>query len=320
MTVGTYTWMSAPDISSDVAFRKWAQGIHDGLIAAGLVATTDTGQVTISTMTVPTTANTAAGYRVYKFNDAAQSTCPIFIKIEFGRANSTANAAPAFWLTVGQGTDGAGTITGTLLARTQNYSSTTQGTSTEYASYASGDGTCFAVGMWASYTVTHSFFFAIDRSRDASGNATADAVLIVFGCYSNQSVSVIGNGGTPGSVKSVTGALLPVLLPNSVNGVAASVSSTLSKDGVTAPVFPIACCAPGVAPWVSNLLVAVHPGDAGATSVITAATVNGATRIYRAWPTLNTASGTVGIAPAAPASAGALSNPSRCWPAILWAV
>ena len=42
--------------------------------------------------------------------------------------------------------------------------------------------------------------------------------------------------------------------------------------------------APGVTPWVSNVVVCVSPGDAGATSVIQAATINGATRTYRAFP------------------------------------
>lgn len=309
--MSTFSWMSAPDISSDAAFRKWAQGVHDALVGCGWVQTADTGQVTISTMTAPSTANAAAGYEIFRMNDALQATCPVFVKLEYGRVSAT-NNTPTQWVTVGQGSNGSGTITGQLLARTQVASTTTAyGSATEYPSYGSCDGAGICLALWSGYTNPGTFFLAIERSRDASGNATGDAVLIALGGQSASLVRVIGNGGVPGASKCADSAFFSAALPATINGANASPASTLSKDGVVAPVFPIACAAPGVTPWVSNVLVAVHPGDAGTTSVIQAATINGEVRTYRAWTVFNTNGGLVIAGQKA-------SNPALCWPAIIW--
>lgn len=307
MTVSTYSWMSARSSADAATFRKFAVGIHAAFLAAGWVQTSDTGQGDVTTMTVPT-ANTAAGYEVWRLNDALQSTAPVFVKIEYGRATNV----PIVWITVGQSTDGAGTIGNVLFARTQaGAPGSNSNNATEYPSYASGDGSSIAVVMWAgswsTASSTSDFFFVVERSRDSSGNATGDGFLIVIGKVGANAV-VIGNGGSSGSMMT-SSPYLNAAMPQSINAVATSTGSTLSKDGVTAPVLPVPCMAPGVAPWVSNLLVAVHPGDAGSTSVIQAATINGATRTYRAW----TAFSSAGVIPCG-------TSTSVIVPAIGWAV
>ena len=312
MAVTTYSFMSAPDVSSDVAFRKWVQGIHDSFIAAGWVQAADTGQLVISTAVVPSTVSTAAGKLIYRLNDAAQATAPIFVMVEPGKGGSATTAA--VWLTVGQSTNGAGVMGNILLAR--GVSSSSSGATAEFPSYASGDGSSLCLAMWSGTPSACTFQIIVERSRDSAGAPTTDGFLIVFGCQSSQSVSVIGNGGVPGSVKSVTSPFLPVMLPYSVNGQLASVASTLSKDGVTAPVIPVPCAAPGVPPWVSNVIVVVHPGDAGATSVIQAATINGQVRTYRAFPARDDTSGVVAFPP----SARGNTLTAGCRPAIIWAV
>ncbi|MCR6649711.1 MAG: hypothetical protein NVV70_16830 [Cellulomonas sp.] len=313
--MSTFSWMSAPDISSDAAFRKWAQGVHDAFVGCGWVQTADTGQVTISTMTVPATADTAAGYEIFRMADTLQSSCPIFVKVEYGRGALSSTNIPRIWFTVGQSTNGSGTVAGVLLARTVQSTSVgaTAGTTSEYASYASCAGNAgICIAAWpAMAAITAPFFFAIERSRDAEGAPTSDGLLIAFGCNSNPIVRVIGNGGSPGSVKCADAGYFSTALPYTVNGANASNTSTLSEDGVTAPILPIACTAPGVPPWASTALVAVHPGDAGSTSVIQAATINGAEHIYRAWTAFNSFAGLV-------AAGQRSASPALCLPAIIW--
>lgn len=115
--------------NSDAAFRSWGQTIANAIVAAGLVKTTDTGQIDWGTVTKPI-ANTAGGYEIYRFDDALQATRPIFIKFEFGTGGSVNN--PQMWVTAGTATDGAGNITShasfpnTILSRrTLLYTSTT---------------------------------------------------------------------------------------------------------------------------------------------------------------------------------------------------
>jgi hypothetical protein len=320
-----YSWMSAPDISSNAAFRKWVKGVRDAFLGCGWVQTEDTGQITdVDSLTVPAAQNTAAGYFVFARDDDLQDTCPIYVKIEPGRGPSNSNNVPTMWVTVGQSTNGAGSIGDQVITPTPlATSAASYGQTTEYPSYASCDGGGFCLAMWAGYgasnstnTLDHaSLFFAIDRSRTANGEPTGDAFAVMFGCANLKAVRVRGNGGSSGAMSTDSGAL-PVLMPQTINGATASPTSTLSEDGVTAPVLPVPFVAPGVKPWVSNVVVAVHPGDAGTTSVIQAATINGQTRVYRAWPFFTANSGLVMTT----SSAGTLSLGARFWPAIWWEV
>lgn len=102
---------SLPAINDSAAvYRTWAQGIDAQLLACGLVATSDTGQVDLATLTQPTSGGQYVGYRMYRFNDALQATKPIILKVSFG-LGATANRL-ALGLQVGSTTNGAGTFTG----------------------------------------------------------------------------------------------------------------------------------------------------------------------------------------------------------------
>lgn len=155
--------------SSDATFRAWGSELSAKLQAAGLVKTTDTGQIDWATVARPTT-NTAAGYEMYRFNDALQATAPVFIKIEYGTGGSA--TTPITWIDAGTGTDGAGTLTGLGLTRaTLNQSGIpVGGGSTPYNTQISHKngflGVSFKNGASAdSSGAAHSAFF-IGRSCD----------------------------------------------------------------------------------------------------------------------------------------------------------
>lgn len=295
MAVSTFTFQSAPDISSDVAFRKWVQGIHDAFIACGWVQTDDTGQLDIATAEVPTAQNTAAGHLMYRLDDDFQGVAPVFVKFEPGRGASTSANVPTAWFTVGQATDGSGEVSSVLLPRMATASGTNvPGVTNEYPSYASGDGSSLCLAMWPMSGTNPIFFFLLERSRNANGEPTGEGFLIACSVATitqssatsgtSSVVRVIGNGGSTSSGCAEDN-FLNVRFPATVNGSTLDLGGSLSRDGVRAPVLPVPCIAPGVTPWVSNIVTAVHPADAGSTSVIQAATINGETRIYRAFPT-----------------------------------
>lgn len=308
--MATLTGTTAPDVLTLASYRKWVQFVHDAFLAMGWVKTADTGQADPATIALPgTAANTYTGFEIFRMNDVLQATAPVFVKVEYGRGGATVNAASVA-VTVGRGTDGAGVIIGVLFLRTMVNATTTGGSATEYPCYASGDTGSICLAMWPVLSGNSTFLFAIERSRDTGGASTADALLIVLASNgansANGSVCVIGYTGTVDSAKSAKANRVTVGFPQIINGVTVGVSTSLSADGATAPVLPIPCMAPGVTPWVSNILVAVAPGDAGAVSVITAATINGSVRTYRAWPLVFT-NGIVQL--------GATTNG---WPAIIW--
>ena len=145
------------------------------LTGAGWVQTGDTGQQASDSWPAVTSVNTSNGYQVWRMADALQGTYPVFMKIELG--SSTAASIIAFWITIGTGSDGAGSITGTLLARTQfgNYS----GSTTAFPSYGSGSTSRFNWALWLNASTANSaFYWGIERSKDATGADSNHGLII----------------------------------------------------------------------------------------------------------------------------------------------
>lgn len=100
---------SVVDQSTDAGFRAWIVEWSAKLATVGLVQTADTGQINPVTVT-RALANTAAGYEIWRFADSS-----FYIKFEYG--SGAANNWPQMWSTMGTGSNGTGTITGTTDAR-----------------------------------------------------------------------------------------------------------------------------------------------------------------------------------------------------------
>lgn len=118
MTTSIYS--TAWSHTTDAEFRAWGSALSAAMQTCGLLPSADTGQINWTTVARPAGANTPAGYEIYQFTDALQATSPIFVKIEYGTGTTLTNyGSPALWLTVGQGSNGTGTLTGILTTRTQ---------------------------------------------------------------------------------------------------------------------------------------------------------------------------------------------------------
>lgn len=280
MTIYTHTGLSAPTNTSATTLRKWASLLDAMILACGWVQTADTGQSDPATINSPAN-NTAAGYRVYSLDDALAGVAPVLMKVEWGQGGTN---TPSIWLTIGRTSDGAGNLSGLLLARTQ--SNTVSGPSpTEVPSYASGDGSSLNVTMWPTLTATGAFSLRIERSRTLAGEPTAEALAITLASVAGVTARTIAYAGTPGSVGDATASAQTTALPGSINGANVTVTNpgTLSQDGDVAPVFPVVHAAPGVTPWVSANMAVLAGGDAGASSLVTVNT-HGTPRTFRSYP------------------------------------
>ena len=89
--------------------QQACQWIHDAITSCGIVDTNDTGATDLSTITVGT-VNTDRGWRMYRFNDTDQGSHPIYFRIDYGMG--AVNTRWRLRIAIGQGTDGAGTLTG----------------------------------------------------------------------------------------------------------------------------------------------------------------------------------------------------------------
>jgi hypothetical protein len=177
MTLATYGPVQLPAfLNSDATFRAFASGVHTALAAIGLVNTSDTGQINLSTVTMPIAINTSAGYEIWRLNDTLQATVPYFFKIEYGTGNPIDR--PSLWVTTGSTTNGAGTLGGQLGTRRQSTGNSSKPAGATLPIYASGDTSRFALSFNADAAASsYPGWIICERTRDATGVYTADGLV-----------------------------------------------------------------------------------------------------------------------------------------------
>jgi hypothetical protein len=205
--VTTKAWFFPIAHANDANFRAWGSDLSAAFAEVGLVKTADTGQIDWVTVTRPG-ISTAAGYEIWRYTDSS-----VFMKIEYGTSNGA--AVPGAWLTVGTGSNGSGTLTGTVSdRRTVNSSASSlnsPGTNRQsFLVYKDGFfgflGYRDAVGTPT--TVPH-VFLAVAKTTDAAGvqdsrgatvywrqsvsNTTPDVQALNFQTATALSVNTAGN-------------------------------------------------------------------------------------------------------------------------------
>ena len=196
-----YDYTSMISMASDAAFRTMGTDFSGMLTTIGFTKTADTGQIDWTTVARASAGN-VAGYEIRKFTDTIGD---LYVKIEYG-SGAAGNTTPAMWVTVGTGSNGSGTITGTVIAReAQALNGTVLLTSTNYVSAA-----CMTQGaVWFAWSAGQNtaanggrgmFTFMIARSCDDTGVPTNEGIAIYtntlanfaayFRCYSLSSAYI----------------------------------------------------------------------------------------------------------------------------------
>lgn len=161
--------------ASAADFRINCQFAHD-TFALGLTQTADTGQINLSTVTAPTGGNQSQGYEIWRFNDTLQATKPVYLKVEYGSGSGSQHQF-ALWFTIGTGSNGSGTITGTLFSRTQYYGANTAA-GTVHNGYGSAANNRFTLAMHLSSGGTSiGHFYSLERTKDVDGADTAVGLI-----------------------------------------------------------------------------------------------------------------------------------------------
>jgi hypothetical protein len=178
--------------STDAHFRAWVTFIHESMVAGGWVNTSDTGQLDIPTASKPVSSNEQVGYKIYRMSDALQATKPIYVKFAFG--SNSANI-PAVWQTIGSGSNGSGSITGTIFSASQPGGRIGSGGGLDFGSSAvtrafdsnTAEDTTSIAGVGSNYCgfsmlYTASgvgFTFAIERGRNEDGSLDGDRIVFI---------------------------------------------------------------------------------------------------------------------------------------------
>lgn len=256
--MSTFTNTVLFDVTSDAGYRAAGAAIKAGLIGAGAVQTTDTGQIDWTTAVRGSQGYTGSnfptswGYEIYRLSDSLQATKPVFIKIEYGAQNQGNNLSWLFGIivTVGTGTNGAGTLTGVVGTRrvvmsnnpnSNGFTPTPASAPTRCYYCIDGSSFTFALGIDSVPPTTVNgtpyslpIVVAVERTRNLDGTANGDGVVFAYVCSSG----VYSGGWTTFSgyqiinfTNSVVGAAdgaIPVAFPGSAfnTGVAGQVITT----------------------------------------------------------------------------------------------
>jgi len=153
----TRTYFSSYSHATVADFRIWGAELRTNLLAAGLVAGADTGQIDWVTVALPA-INVAAGYEIWRSPDSS-----LYYKLEFGTGGVVGQ--PQIWITVGTGSNGTGTLTGQLSTRVTAAGYTPTSTTLPYYTYI---------------CVTNDYFM-LDWKHNSTATSLVPAALIIVG-------------------------------------------------------------------------------------------------------------------------------------------
>lgn len=180
----------APDVNSNSTIRAWAGALSGALVSAGWTITSDTGQTLPTALTSNPGSYTSSGFQMFAMADSLQGTAPIFLKLEYGEGNNS--GYPMIWVTLGTGTNGAGTLTGKVSTR---FPMAPSSHSTNlYNCYFSGDTNRFGAAMWSDpgfQAGADCIVFSVERTKNTSGADTNAGVILYL--YTQDTNSVVTN-------------------------------------------------------------------------------------------------------------------------------
>lgn len=163
--------------ATDAGFRIWGKAFTDMLDTLGF--TQVYSDIDWTTVTMPTSATTYAGKRVYKFDDALSSEREIYFSVEFGRG-STSSATFGFALRLGVGTahDGSGVVSNYFM---RQYFTMTQAPSDGGAIWGIRSGHGFAIFTNVNAGSAYQAGFAVERLCEIGVPTTDGAVMMLSG-------------------------------------------------------------------------------------------------------------------------------------------
>ena len=161
--------------NNDAQYQAWVQAFIAGLDGVLLVQTADTGQIDPLTVARPA-ANNDGGYAIYRFDDAAHATNPIFLKFYFGA--DSAQTRTRIRVGVGTGSDGAGVLTNERIFAQSNSTNPNADSASSYFCYVPGFlGISFFNTEFGNNSRRYGLF--IQRSTDAAGAPTDAGITVV---------------------------------------------------------------------------------------------------------------------------------------------
>jgi hypothetical protein len=167
-------------VGTDALMRAFAQWIDALIIAGGWTYSGDSGQADLTALVAQTHSATfqSAGYKIYAMGDAIQATKPVVMKVEYGRQTyNGGTAGPALAITLGTGTNGSGTITGTLLNRFSIFMNNADGVG--YTCQGSAGAARLVFALFVNSTTP--LYFGIERRKNSDLSDADTGIAVMCG-------------------------------------------------------------------------------------------------------------------------------------------
>lgn len=174
MSTFTATVPNGNQPTTAAQWQTWGQNLAAGFAGVGLVQTTDTGQVSWTTVGSGAAPGVSVliGYEIYKFNDTLQATAPVFIRVEY---RTTATTALGYLqISVGRGTNGAGTLTSGSVSIPAILSATADTAARSYLFVSDGSNLGVAAMWGATSNVAGVGSWLLSRTQDSGGAYNGD--------------------------------------------------------------------------------------------------------------------------------------------------
>lgn len=248
-----------PSQQTDAEFRAWGS-ILSAQFSALLTRVTTTGDINWTTVTKPATPSAYQGFEVYCFNDAVQSTHPVFFKFEYGSGSSGASFC-SLRLTIAKNCAADGVLSNIIFPATLIFSVSNSNTTTSINCYLSSHISGFGLAICPANTLV-SGILLVERAIDSNGVVNGEGLYVGFksssGAGANNHYYISYSASTLNSV--LAKGIFPVPLDLSVN--------ISLANGTITPYFPAACLNPSGLYWIPRIALGGAQADCALGAVV----------------------------------------------------
>lgn len=245
-------------MSSDTEFRDFGSALSAQL-GAMLTRVVTSSDIAWLTVTRPANGAYAATFEVYRFDDAAQATHPLFFKFEYGHDYGSVYLR----LTIAKACDAAGVLSGVILPATTIIQNGTTAAGIQNCYISNGSGSSLSLAFAPTSTSVFGGGLIIERAYASNGSIDGSALWVAFKLYTQ--VNTEWNQRmidySTGTLNSVAGT---GMFPTPV----ALTSGASLANGTVTPYFPAACFTPSGKYWIPRAALGGALVDCAAGSVI----------------------------------------------------
>ena len=245
-------------LTNDDAFRAFG-GALSAQLGAMLTRVVTSSDIDWLTVTRPANGTYAANFEVYRFDDAAQATHPLFFKFEYGHDYNSVRLR----LTIAKACDAAGVLSGIIFPATAVLQNGSAVSGIQNCYISNGSGSSLSLAFYPTAVNACGGGLIIERAYASNGSIDGSALWVAFKTY-----STVSNEWKQRMIDYSTGTLNSVNTTGMFPTPVALTSGASLANGTVTPYFPAACFTPAGKYWIPRAALGGALVDCAAGAVI----------------------------------------------------